>query len=238
MPTQETLEPRSETLLGKWLADLATAEEAAELRNAAEGNEALRQAMELLEQSVDCVRHSSLGEAAMIDRTLPPFTRPQQLAQTLERLHASRRRLLVLSLGVMVTVVAVIALISGPGALWAPDSLFSALGGGILLAALVLHLRREDPVWQLSRLDKLQGGESWLDEVRRIERTRQRYASRGALYVAAGVLLLGVATEIIGTVVGTPLSLSAGKFVFLGSIFIAAFIWLRHREFVKLPSID
>ena len=173
----------------------------------------------------------------MIDSTLPPFTRPQQLAQTLERLHASRRRVLVLALGVMLTIVAAIALINGPGALWAPDSLFAASVGGITLAALALYLRREDPVCQLSRLDSLEGNRvSWLDEVRRIEQTRQRYASRSALYVAAGVLLFGIAMEIIGTTVGTPLSENLGKAGFLGSIFTGAYIWLRHREFAKLPS--
>lgn len=236
MPTQETLEPRSEALLGKWLADRATDEEITELRNAANGNEELRQAMALVEQSLDCVRHSAIGEAAMIDTTLPPFTRPQQAAQTLEHLHTSRRRLLVLSLGVMLSIVAAIALISGPAALWAPDSLVAVIAGGILLAMLALYLRREDPVCQLSRLDSLAGGESWLDQVQSIERTRQRYASRGVLYLAAGVLALGIAAEIIGTVVGTPLAESLGKVGFLGSIFTAAYVWLRHREFVKFPS--
>lgn len=239
MPTQETLEPHSEALLGKWLADLATEAEVAELRNAASRNEELRQALELVEQSIDCVRHSAIaiGEAAMIDTTLPPFTRPQQLAQTLERLHASRRRLLGLAIGTMVAIVAAVALINGPGALWAPDSLLAAIAGGITLAALALHLRREDPVCQLSRLDALEGNrESWLTEVQRIERTRQRYASRGALYAAVGVLLLGIALEVIGTVVGTPLSESLGQAGFLGLIFAGAYIWFRHREFSKLPS--
>jgi len=231
-----TLESRSETLLGKWLAGRATEEEVNELHHAAREDEALRQAMDLVEQSSDPVRHSAIGEAAMIDQPLPPFTRPEKLAETLERMHAMNRRVLAISLGALAAILGVLAACLGPATLWNPATIFWSLAAGIGLAGAAIWLRREDPIWHLTRLRNAGESDSWLDRVNRIERTRRRYASRRALVAAAGLLVLGIVADVIGTSMGTPLSENVGKFSFIASIYAATYVWLRHRQFAKLTS--
>lgn len=231
-----TLEFRSETLLGKWLMGQATEEEVNELHHAAREDEALRQAMNLAEQSSDPVRHSVIGEAAMIDQPLPPFTRPEKLAETLERMHAMNRRVLVISLGALATILGVLAVCVGPATLCGPSTIVWSLAAGIGLAGAAIWLRREDPIWHLTRLQNAEGGDSWLDRVHRIERTRRRYASRRALVVAAGVLVLGIVANVIGTSIDTPLSEDVGKFSFIAAIYASTYVWLRHRQFAKLTS--
>jgi hypothetical protein len=182
---QQELETRLETLLGKWLAGRASEAEAAELRSAASGNEELSQALELVQQSSDCLRQSAIGDASMIPPSLPPFTRPQELAETLEQLHTSRRRILILSIGTMIAIALVVALVSGPAALWAPNSIVSTALGGLALSALAIHLRQGDPLHQLRRLDSLEGGTSWLEKVESIG----KFAFLSAIFASAIVWL-------------------------------------------------
>jgi hypothetical protein len=214
----------------------ATEEEVNELHHTAREDEALRQAMDLVEQSSDSVRHSALGEAAMIDQPLPPFTRPEKLAETLERMHAMNRRVLVISLGALATILGVLAVCVGPASLFGPSTIVWSLAAGIGLGGAAIWLRREDPIWHLTSLQNAEGSDSWLERVNRIERTRRRYASRRALVVAAGVLVLGIVADGIGTSMGTPLSENVGKFSFIASIYAATYVWLRHRQFAKLTS--
>jgi len=231
-----SLETRSETLLGKWLTGHASEKEASELRNAASEDEALRRAMELVERSSEPIRNSAIGESAMIDNPLPPSTRPEKLAETLQRMHAMNRRILLLSLGALAAILGALVAFLGPAALWHPDAVLWSLVAGIGLAAAAIWLRREDPIWQLARLQNAEGRDSWLERVSRIERSRRRYASRRALVVVAGVLVLGIVADVVGTTLGTPLSENAGKFGFIASIYAATYVWLRHHQFAKLTS--
>jgi len=223
---QPTLETHAELLLGKWLMGQASAEESRELQDAARADEGLREAMALVERSSDPIRHCAIGEAAMIDTKLPSFSRPQQLAATLETLHTSRRRILVVSLTTLGVILGTLIAVNG-ASLWTPNAIVGALVSGLVLAFVVLKFGREDAIHQLTRLQALESGEPWLEQVQAIERTRRRYASRHALYAAAGILAFGITLNIVGTAIDTPVSEAIAKFGFIASIFVGCALFAR-----------
>lgn len=174
----------------------------------------------------------------MIDHALPSYSRPRQLAATIEATQRSNRRVRNGSLVVLTAALIAVALTGGPVALWDATTALSFMITGALLAGVVIHFLQSDPVRQLTRLQDQHADESWLAQVQHVERTRRRYASRATLVVAGAVLALGIAADVVGTSLGTATSISLGKFAFLSSIFVASLLTLRHRQYVRLQAAE